>query len=56
MFGWLNRRRELRAQREVAELLRRLDRAELHAAINTLDHRRNHVEALMQRMLEERRA
>lgn len=53
MFGcwkrWRNRRRQ-------EEQLRRLDRAELQAAINTLDRTRNNLEELMRRMLEERRA
>lgn len=37
-------------------MLRRLDRAELQRAVNNLDYRRNNIEALMARMLEERRA
>ena len=58
MFGWLDwtkcslRRR----QHKEDEQLRRLERAELQASINVLDHRRNNIEDLMRRMLEERNA
>lgn len=54
MLGWFNRRKQRRRQED--EQLRRLERAELQAAINTLDRTRNNIEELMRRMLEERRA
>ncbi|WP_161796832.1 hypothetical protein [Devosia soli] len=58
MFGWLNLTKHMdrRRQRIEAEQLRRLERAELQAGINALDHRRNNIEHLMRRMLEERNA
>lgn len=53
MLGWWKQRKQ---RREEDSKLHRLDRAELRAAINNLDHRRNNVELLMQRMLEERQS
>jgi GH24 family phage-related lysozyme (muramidase) len=49
---WSQKRRA----RKTEELLRKLERAELQAAINNLDRTRNNVEELVRRMLEERRA
>lgn len=53
MFGWLRSNRRQRRKRE-EDQLKRLDRAELQAAINNLDRTRNNIEQLMTRMLEER--
>ncbi len=53
MFQWFNRWRN---HRQHEKRMRRLDRAELQAAINSLDRTRNNIEELMRRMLEERSA
>ena len=55
MFGWLNLKEHQRQKRQ-QEQLRRLDRAELQAAIQNLHRTRNNIEQLMSKMLEERRA
>lgn len=53
MIGWLKTRRERKRQEEQ---LRRLEQAELQAALSRLHRTRNNVEQLMTKMLEERRA
>ncbi len=53
MWKWFKQKRQHHIE---VQRLRRLDRAQLQAAINTLDRTRNNIEELMRRMLEERSA
>lgn len=52
MWGWWNRKKEQKARQEAL----RKERGKLAVAVVTLDRKRHHVEELMAKMLEERRA